>query len=51
MEGFIWGALEAIFYDSLFTFRCIIILSTHYGKVSSITAVFSPLKLIGIGIR
>ena len=44
-------ALKAIFYVSLFTFPCVIILSTHYGKLSSITTVFSPQKHIKIGIR
>ena len=48
-RGFL--TLKAIFYVSLFTFPCVIILSTHYGKLSSITTVFSPQKHIKIGIR
>ena len=43
--------LEAKFYLLLFAFPCVIILSTHYGKLSSITAVFSPQEHIRIDIR
>ena len=39
------------FYASLFTFPCVIILSTQYGELLSIATVFSPQKHIKIGIR
>ena len=38
------------FYVSLFTFPCVIFLSTHYGKLSSLITVFSPQKHIRRGI-
>ena len=47
-RGFL--TLKAIFYVSLFTFPCVIILSTRYRKLSSITTVFSPQKNMKIGI-
>ena len=44
-------AFQAMFYVSLFIFPYVIILSKHYGKLSSITTVFSPQKHIKLGIR
>ena len=43
--------LQAKFYVLLFASPCIIILSTHYGKLSSITILFCPQEHFRIDIR